>query len=204
VWHLVLFGQFPSNISILTDLLSLTPLPFAAENAAYPHGTTNKLQLKKGDLVLIDTGGDLHGYQSDISRTFPFEGYSDWQEHMWNTVRQAQQAALEAIKLGQPIGGIDKAARDVVTAAGYGSDFATFTHRLGHGIGLQGHEEMYAVRGNDFPLTPGMCFSVEPGVYIIGQGGVRIEDIVCVTEAAPSYEMFGPTSDSIDDPFAGH
>jgi len=154
--------------------------------------------------VLIDTGGELHGYQSDITRTFPFRGYSQWQENMWNTVRAAQQAALNAIILGQPMESIDKAARDVVTAAGYGEGFETFTHRLGHGIGLQGHEEIYAVGGNTFPITPGMCFSVEPGIYIMGQGGVRIEDIVCVTSTPPYYDMFGPTSDSIDDPLGGH
>lgn len=182
VWHLVLF----------------------AENAAYPHGTTNRIPLEKGHLILIDAGGELHGYQSDISRTFPFGGYSAWQEDMWTTVRRAQQAALEAIRIGAPMGNVDKAARDVVTAAGYGEGYETFTHRLGHGIGLQGHEEMYVVKGNDYPIAPGMCFSVEPGIYIIGRGGVRIEDIVCATEAAPFYELFGPTSDSIDDPFKDH
>lgn len=160
--------------------------------------------MEEGDLILIDTGGDLHGYQSDITRTFPFEGYSEWQNKMWNTVRAAQQAAFDAIRIGQPMGAIDKAARDVITLAGYGDDYESFTHRLGHGIGLQGHEEIYAVRGNDYPITAGMCFSVEPGIYIMGQGGVRIEDIVCSTSTFPYYEVFGPTSDSIDDPFAGH
>jgi len=117
--------------------LNQSPIRNVAENAAYPHGTSKRIPLQKGHLILIDTGGSLDGYQSDISRTFPFGEYSEWQEDMWNTVQKAQKAALEAIKLGNPIEEIDKAARRVVEEAGYGSDYETFTHRLGHGIGLQ-------------------------------------------------------------------
>lgn len=174
------------------------------ENAAYPHGTQNNRPLAYGDLILIDTGGELHGYQSDITRTFPFGPYSEWQENMWNAVRRAQQAALDKIALGVKLGDLDAAARKVMEEAGYGGGYENFRHRLGHGIGLEGHEEFYAVKGNDIVLEPGMCFSVEPGIYVLGLGGVRIEDIVCITSQAPYYELFGPTSNSINDPFAGH
>lgn len=182
VWHTVLFG----------------------ENAAYPHGTANTRPLREGDLILIDTGGELKGYQSDITRTFPFGGYSQWQKEMWYATRAAQQAALNAISLGNTLGNLDAAAREVMEEFGYGGNYELFKHRLGHGIGMEGHEEFYAVKGNEKTIVPGLCFSVEPGIYDLETGGVRIEDIVCVTSEAPFYELFGPTSDSIDDPLANH
>jgi len=176
------------------------------ENAAYPHGTQNNKPLARGDLVLIDTGGELRGYQSDITRTFPYPtgAYSEWQDHMWNAVRKAQQAAIDKIAIGVNIGELDAAARKVMEENGYGGKYEFFRHRLGHGIGMEGHEEFYAVKGNEVPLQPGMCFSVEPGIYEISKGGVRIEDIVCMTTEYPYYELFGPTSDNIDNPLAGH
>ncbi|MCG8421024.1 MAG: Xaa-Pro peptidase family protein [Proteobacteria bacterium] len=172
-------------------------------NAAFPHGTGQERQLRSGDFILVDTGGSLHGYRSDITRTWPFGRVSSEARDVWEIVRRAQQAAMAKIAPGVPCSEPEAAARTVVEQAGYGPGYRYFTHRLGHGIGLQVHERPYLVRGNPRILQPGMTMSNEPGIYIPGQLGVRIEDIVAVT--ADGNEVFGPGVDSIDRPLGtGH
>ena len=151
-------------------------------DAAFPHGTTQPQPLKAGDVVLLDGGGRLHGYASDITRTAVFGAPpTDRQRRIWDTVRRAQEAAFKAAKPGVECQAVDAAARRVVEEAGFGKEYEQFTHRVGHGIGMDGHEWTYLVRGNTTRLQPGMCFSDEPGIYIPGEIGVRHEDIIVVT-----------------------
>jgi Xaa-Pro dipeptidase len=152
-------------------------------DAAFPHGTTKPRPLKAGDVVLIDGGGRLHGYASDITRTAVFAAPpTDRQRRIWELVRRAQEAAFRAARPGVECQAVDAAARRVIEEGGFGPDYRYFTHRVGHGIGMDGHEWTYLVRGNRTPLRPGMCFSDEPGVYIPGELGVRHEDVIFVTE----------------------
>ncbi len=167
-------------------------------NASFPHGTGQRRQLRAGDLVLIDTGGELHGYHSDITRTFGFGRVSDQARRAFDTVLAAQRAAFEQLRPGTPCERADRAARTVIEAAGFGADYRSFTHRLGHGIGLEGHEEPYLVRGNPLPLAAGMTVSNEPGVYLPGTLGVRIEDIAAIT--SDGCRVFGPRVESFDQP----
>ena len=153
------------------------------ESAAFPHGTRKPRPLRAGDAVLIDGGGTLHGYSSDITRTMVFGAKpTDRQRRVWDLVRRAQEAAFRAARPGAPCEAVDAAARRVIEEGGFGPDYRAFTHRLGHGIGLDGHEHPYMVRGNTLPLRPGMTFTDEPGVYLYGELGVRHEDVVCITE----------------------
>jgi Xaa-Pro dipeptidase len=153
------------------------------KDAAFPHGTTNPAPLKAGDAVLLDGGGRLHGYAADITRTGIFGAKpTDRQRLIWDTVRKAQDAAFRAAKPGVECQAVDAAARKVVTDAGFGKDYEMFGHRVGHGIGMDGHEWTYFVRGNTTRLRPGMCFSDEPGIYIYGEIGVRHEDCIFITE----------------------
>lgn len=153
------------------------------KDAAYPHGTTNPQPLKPGDAVLLDGGGLLHGYAADITRTGIFGAKpTDRQRLIWDTVRKAQEAAFNTAKPGVECQAVDAAARKVVTDAGFGHDYEMFGHRVGHGIGMDGHEWTYLVRGNTTKLRPGMCFSDEPGIYIYGEIGVRHEDCIHITE----------------------
>jgi len=152
-------------------------------DAAFPHGTTKPKALAAGDVVLIDGGCDLHGYSSDISRTAVFGAPpTDRQRKIWDLVRQAQDTAFRTVRPGVECQAVDAAARKVIVDAGFGPDYKFFTHRLGHGIGMDGHEHTYFVRGNTTKLEPGMCFSDEPGIYIPGEMGIRHEDIIFVTE----------------------
>ncbi len=153
------------------------------KDAAFPHGTTNPQPLKAGDAVLLDGGGRLHGYSSDITRTGIFGAKpTDRQRLIWDTVRKAQDAAFRTAKPGVECQAVDAAARKVVTDAGFGNDYEMFGHRVGHGIGMDGHEWTYFVRGNTTKLRPGMCFSDEPGIYIYGEIGIRHEDVIFITE----------------------
>jgi len=154
------------------------------KDAAFPHGTTNPQPLKAGDAVLLDGGGRLHGYASDITRTAIFGAKpTDRQRLIWDTVRKAQDAAFRTAKPGVECQAVDAAARKVVTDAGFGKDYEMFGHRVGHGIGMDGHEWTYFVRGNTTKLRPGMCFSDEPGIYIYGEIGIRHEDCIFISEA---------------------
>ncbi len=152
------------------------------KDAAFPHGTTAPQPLKAGDVVLIDGGGRLLDYASDITRTAVFGAKpTDRQRRIWDLVRDAQKAALAAARPGSPCESVDAAARKVIVDGGFGPDYEYLTHRLGHGIGMDGHEWTYLVRGNQSPLRPGMCFSNEPGIYVHGELGVRHEDIITIT-----------------------
>jgi Xaa-Pro dipeptidase len=151
-------------------------------DAAHPHGTANPRPLRRGDVVLVDGGCRVHGYQSDITRTAVFGAPpTDRQRRVWDLVRKAQAAAFEAARPGVECQAVDAAARRVIEDGGFGPGYAFFTHRLGHGIGLDGHEWPYMVRGNRANLVAGMTFTDEPGIYIPGELGIRHEDTVAVT-----------------------
>ena len=151
-------------------------------NAAFPHGTDKRELLFPGQMVLVDTGTSFNGYQSDMTRTVIFGEPSKRQLDAWNAVKNAQSAALEKAAPGVKAEDVDKAARKVIEKSGFGKGYSVFTHRVGHGIGMDGHEFPYLVKGNRLRLQPGMTFSNEPGIYIQGELGVRIEDIMHITE----------------------
>jgi Xaa-Pro dipeptidase len=152
-------------------------------DAAFPHGTSKPRTLARGDVVLIDGGCRVHGYQSDITRTAVFGAPpTDRQRRIWDLVRRAQAAAFEAARAGVECQAVDAAARRVIEAGGFGPGYRYFTHRLGHGIGLDGHEWPYMVRGDTTRLAAGMTFTDEPGIYVPGELGIRHEDTVAVTE----------------------
>jgi Xaa-Pro dipeptidase len=167
-------------------------------DAAFPHGTAQPRPLGRGDVVLIDGGGRLHGYASDITRTAVFGAApTERQRSVWNAVRRAQQAAFEAARPGVEAQALDAAARKAIEDAGFGPGYKYFTHRVGHGIGMDGHEWTYLVRGNTTKLRPGMCFSDEPGIYVPGELGVRHEDILVITDAGADNmtKWTGPPED---------
>lgn len=150
--------------------------------SAFPHGSRLPQKLREGDVVLIDAGCSVEGYQSDITRTTVFGKPTDRQRRVWDIVKKAQTVALEAARPGVSAEALDAAARKTISDAGFGPDYKYFTHRLGHGIGLDGHEWPYLVRGNRLPLRPAMTFSNEPGIYLYGEFGVRLEDMMVITE----------------------
>jgi Xaa-Pro dipeptidase len=172
---------------------------------ALPHGSIQPQTIKEGTIIMIDDGCTVEGYQSDITRTFVLGKASDKQKRVFDIVHQAQTAALKAARPGVPLDSIDAAARKVITAAGYGPGFTYFSHRVGHGIGMDGHEWPYLVKNNMFgweqtiTAQPHMTFSDEPGVYIRGEFGVRLEDDMHITENGA--ELFTPQSPSLEDPF---
>jgi Xaa-Pro dipeptidase len=160
-------------------------------DAAFPHGTSKPRALARGDVVLIDGGCRVHGYESDITRTAVFGAPpTDRQRRVWDLVRKAQAAAFEAARPGVECQEVDAAARRVIEDGGFGPGYRYFTHRLGHGIGLDGHEQPYVVRGDRTKLAAGMTFTDEPGIYIAGELGIRHEDTVAVTESG--CENLGP------------
>ncbi len=152
------------------------------EASAYPHGLTRDVQLKDGDVVLIDGGCKVEGYGSDITRTMAFGKPSDKMQRVFEIVRGAQDAGLKAARPGVPAEKIDAAARAYIADHGYGPGYKYFTHRLGHGIGMDGHEWFYLVGGNTRPLMAGNMFSNEPGIYIVGEFGIRTEDEMLITD----------------------
>jgi Xaa-Pro aminopeptidase len=149
-------------------------------NGADPHHDAGSRVIERGDAVVLDFGGFVSGYGSDTTRTVVVGEPSAEQQRVYDVVRAAQQAGVDAVRQGAACQDVDRAARAVIADAGYGE---LFTHRTGHGIGVETHEPPYIVEGSEQPLEPGMCFSIEPGVYLPGRFGVRIEDIVAVTEA---------------------
>lgn len=168
---------------------------------AFPHGSIQPQKLKQGDFVLIDDGCSVEGYQSDITRTFIFGKPTARQRQVWDLERKAQDAALAAAKVGATCESVDAAARKVITDAGFGPGYKIpgLPHRTGHGIGLDGHEWTYLVKGNTTKLQPGMCFSDEPMIAIYGEFGVRLEDCMYITESGA--RMFTKQSPAIDQPF---
>jgi Xaa-Pro dipeptidase len=179
----------------------------AGEYTALPHGSIQPQTIKEGTIIMIDDGCTVEGYQSDITRTFVLGRASDKMKRVFDIVHQAQSAALTAARPGVALDSIDAAARKVITDAGYGPGFKYFSHRVGHGIGMDGHEWPYLVKNNMFgweqtiSAQPHMTFSDEPGVYIRGEFGVRLEDDMHITENGA--ELFTPQSPSLEDPF-GH
>jgi Xaa-Pro dipeptidase len=169
------------------------------EYSALPHGSVQPQVIREGSILLIDGGCSVEGYVSDISRTFVLGKPTDKMREVFAIERRAQDAALAAAKPGVPCEAVDAAARRVITDAGYGPDYKYFTHRVGHGMGMDGHEWPYLVRGNKLPLAPGMTFSDEPGIYIQGEFGVRLEDDMVITESGA--ELFTPQAESLDKPF---
>ena len=169
--------------------------------SAFPHGVKHAQVLKDGDMVLIDTGCQVHGYQSDITRSYVFGTPSARQREFWGMERDAQLAAFEAARLGQPCEAVDAAARRSLEANGLGPDYRLpgLPHRTGHGIGMDVHEGPYLVRGDRTPLDVGMCFSNEPMICVPGEFGIRLEDHFYMTEEGPRW--FTQPSPSIDDPF---
>jgi len=169
---------------------------------AFPHGSIEPQKLKEGDVIQVDGGCNVDGYQSDITRTTVFGRASARQTEIWNLEKTAQAAAFAVVKPGTPCEAVDAAARKVITDAGFGPDYKVpgLPHRTGHGIGLDGHEWTNFVRGNKTPLAPGMCFSNEPMIAIYGEFGIRLEDCLHVTDNGAQY--FSQPSPSIDKPFA--
>jgi Xaa-Pro dipeptidase len=170
------------------------------EPTAYPHGVPYPQQLAENDMVLIDTGATLHGYNSDITRSYVFGEPSARQREIWELEQDAQLAAFAAAQIGAPCSAPDLAARAVIEAAGFGPGYQVpgLPHRTGHGVGLDVHEHPYIVRGNDLPLAPGMCFSIEPMICSYGEFGVRLEDHAYISADGPKW--FTQPSPTMDDP----
>lgn len=175
------------------------------EYTALPHGSITPQTIKEGSIIMIDDGCSVEGYQSDITRTFVLGKATDKMNKVFTIVRDAQTAALKAARPGVPLESIDAAARKVVVDAGYGPGFKYFSHRLGHGMGMDGHEWPYLVKNNMFgwnkalEAEPGMVFSDEPGIYIRGEFGVRLEDDMYIT--SDGAKLFTPQSESLEKPF---
>jgi Xaa-Pro dipeptidase len=170
------------------------------EFAAFPHGSVRPQVIREGSLILVDGGCQVEGYYSDITRTFTFGKPAAKMTQVFEIVHNAQTAALKAARPGVECQSVDAAARRVTTDSGFGPEYKYFTHRLGHGMGLDDHEWPYLVRGNTRKLEPNMTFSDEPGIYIRGEFGIRLEDDMHITQTGA--ELFTPQSPSLEAPFA--
>jgi Xaa-Pro dipeptidase len=174
-----------------------------AASSAQPHGSPTPQIIRENQIILIDDGCYVQGYQSDISRSFVYGNPTDRQKRVFDIVHQAQAAALAAARPGVEMQSVDAAARNVITAAGFGPDYKRFTHRVGHGIGMDMHEWYYLVRGNTRLLEANMTFSNEPGIYLPDDPepfGIRLEDDMHITESRA--KLFTPQSPSLEHPFA--
>jgi Xaa-Pro dipeptidase len=170
-------------------------------SSTFPHGTEQTFPLSQGDVIVVDGGCRIEGYYSDVTRAIVFGKPTDKQKRIFNIILKARQAAMKVVRPGATCESVDAAARKVINDSGYGPDYKYFMHRLGHGIGLEGHEYPYLVKGNKLELQPGMTFSNEPGIYILNEFGVRIEDCFVVTEDGGKY-LGGMLTESIDKPFS--
>ena len=177
-------------------------LVLLGEASAYPHGSSKPQAVREGEVVLIDCGCTVHGYTSDISRSFVPGKASAEIRRVWDTVAEGQQRANAAAKIGAPAGSIDDSVRRWYETKGFGPGYQLpgLSHRTGHGIGMNGHEPVNLVHGETTPLAAGMCFSNEPGLYLPGKFGIRLEDCFHMTDAGPSWFTVPPTS--IDAPFS--
>ncbi|MEA3067468.1 MAG: Xaa-Pro dipeptidase [Sphingomonadales bacterium] len=177
-------------------------LVLLGEASAYPHGSHKPQLVRRGEIVLMDCTCSVHGYQADITRTFVFGADpTPDQRKLWDQVHRGQQIAIAAAKPGVPAGSVDDAVRRTYESWGFGPGYRLpgLSHRTGHGIGMEVHEPIYLVHGETTPLAPGMCFSDEPGLYVPGKFGVRLEDCWHMTEAGPKF--FTQPPPSIDRPF---
>ena len=207
-WPRIERGMTPHQIGAIMDgatrALGGNPefsLILLGEAAAYPHGSGQPQAVRDGEVVLMDCGCTVQGYQSDISRTFVHGSASAEQRRVWDQVHQGQQIAFAAARIGAPAGSVDDAVRRQYESWGYGPFYRLpgLSHRTGHGIGLDGHEPVNLVHGETTPLAAGMCFSNEPGLYIPGRFGIRLEDCFHMTAAGPRWFTTPPPS--IDRPF---
>lgn len=171
------------------------------EASAYPHGSHKPHVVRRGEIVLMDCTSSVHGYQADITRTFVFGEPTAEQRKVWDQVHRGQQIAMAAAKIGAPAGSVDDAVRSTYESWGYGPRYKLpgTSHRTGHGIGMEVHEPVNLVHGETTSLAPGMCFSNEPGIYIPGKFGVRLEDCFHMTATGPKFFTNPPPS--IDRPF---
>jgi Xaa-Pro dipeptidase len=169
------------------------------QNTAFPHGSASSQVVREGSIIMVDDGCRVEGYTSDITRTFTLGKPNDKMKKVFDIVHQAQAAAVKTARPGLPCQAVDAVARKIIVDAGYGPDYKYFTHRLGHGMGMDGHEWPYLVRGNRLALASNMTFSDEPGIYIRDEFGIRLEDDMHITE--DGAELFTPQSPSLEDPF---
>lgn len=196
-------GDISKMMSAATRALGASPefsMALIGESSAYPHGSDKPQTVREGEIILMDCGATVQGYQSDISRSFVFGEPTPRQREVWSLVHEGQALAFETAQNGVATGIVDDTVRALYTARGFGPDYQTpgLPHRLGHGIGMDGHEHANFVRGETEVLAPGMCLSNEPGLYIYGEFGVRLEDCLYMTPGGPRYFSTPPTS--IDDP----
>jgi Xaa-Pro dipeptidase len=204
----VAVGMSASDISALMDRTTLAlggspggfSLVLLNEASAYPHGSVKPQSVREGSVILMDCGCAVHGYESDISRTWVHGQANARQRKVWNTVKRGQELALETARLDAPVGGIDDAVRKYYETEGWGPGYHLpgLSHRTGHGIGMDGHEPPYLVHGDTTPLQAGMCFSDEPGIYIPGEFGIRLEDCWHMTASGP--KLFTPLAKSAEEP----
>jgi Xaa-Pro dipeptidase len=202
-------GMTPKDIGAMMDAahaaLGGTPefaLVLLGEASAYPHGSGKPQAVRDGEVVLMDCGCTVEGYQSDISRTFVFGEATAEQRKVWQQMRDGQQIAVETARVGVPAGRVDDAVRAQYAKWGYGPGYKLpgLSHRTGHGIGLDGHEPVNLVQGEPTALAPGMCFSDEPGIYLPGKFGIRLEDCFHMGPEKPTW--FSAPPPSLDEPFA--
>ena len=202
-------GMTPADIDALIAAAQKTlggeyngGLVLLGEASAYPHGSHQPQLVRRGEVVLMDCTCSVHGYQADITRTFVFgaDAMAE-QRKVWDQVHRGQQIAMAAARIGAPAGSVDDAVRRTYESWGYGPGYKLpgTSHRTGHGIGMEVHEPVNLVHGEATPLAPGMCFSNEPGIYIPGKFGVRLEDCFHMTESGPKFFTTPPPS--IDRPF---
>jgi len=200
-------GMRPDEIAAMVNAVTVAlggepefALVLLNEASAYPHGSKQPQTLREGSVILMDVGCNVHGYQSDISRTWVMGQPTAKQRKVWQTVKRGQEIALKTARPGTAVGAIDDAVRAYYEKEGWGPGYHLpgLPHRTGHGIGLDGHEPPYLVHGDATPLAPGMCFSDEPGIYIPGEFGIRLEDCWHMTETGP--KLFTELARSIEDP----